>query len=162
MSAFGPFIREVPGRIGHNPALDAAVACLVRAHSVLVHKKHTTEIANPELYLRAVQTLQMCLEDPLQHASPNTLCASVLLGIVEVSISNSSSNQANRAEALAGPRAGNRYLAHVGGAGRLLELQGPSRCQDSFAKEILRFNRGGIVSNPLLCPYVKWRRNRVE
>jgi hypothetical protein len=48
-------------------------------------------------------------------------------------------------QALAGPRIGNRYLAHVGGAGRLMELLGPQQFQDSFAKEILRFSRGGIV-----------------
>jgi hypothetical protein len=50
-----------------------------------------------------------------------------------------------QSQALAGPRIGNRYLAHVGGAGRLMELQGPQQFQDSFAKDILRFNRGGIV-----------------
>jgi hypothetical protein len=49
-------------------------------------------------------------------------------------------------QALAGPRPGNRYLAHAGGAGRLMELQGPEKFQDSFAKELLRFSRGGIVS----------------
>ncbi|KAF2477722.1 uncharacterized protein BDR25DRAFT_275074 [Lindgomyces ingoldianus] len=130
MSAFGPFIREVPARIGHNVALDAAVACLVNAHSSMVHKKKATEIANPGLYLRAVQALQTCLESPKEGMSSNTLCASVLLGLVE---------------AMAGPRVGNRYLAHVGGAGRLMELQGPEQCQDRFAKEILRFNRGGII-----------------
>jgi hypothetical protein len=41
---------------------------------------------------------------------------------------------------------GNRYLVHVGGAGRLMELQGPNNYQDPFAKELLRFIRGGIVS----------------
>jgi hypothetical protein len=49
-------------------------------------------------------------------------------------------------KALAGPRLENSYLAHVGGAGRLLEIQGPQTCRDDFAKEILRFTRGGIVS----------------
>jgi hypothetical protein len=83
MSVFGPFIREVPGRIGQSPALDAAVACLVHAHSALVHQRHGSEIANPQLYIRAVQTLQTCLE---RHGrSANTLCACVLLGLVEVS-----------------------------------------------------------------------------
>jgi hypothetical protein len=28
-----------------------------------------------------------------------------------------------------------------------MELQGPDQYQDTFAKEILRFNRGGIVSS---------------
>ncbi|CAO2654374.1 Nn.00g111070.m01.CDS01 [Neocucurbitaria sp. VM-36] len=130
MSVFGPFIREVPARIGHNAALDAAVAVLVNAHTSLIHKKMSNEIVSPELYIRAIKTLQTSLEDPRQGLSTNTLCASVLLGLVE---------------ALAGPREGNRYLAHVGGAGRLMELQGPDKYQDPFAKEILRFNRGGII-----------------
>ncbi|KAF1963259.1 hypothetical protein CC80DRAFT_852 [Byssothecium circinans] len=130
MSAFGPFIRDVPSRLGHNTALDTAVACLISAHSTLVHQEDTKEIVDPGLYMRAVQTLQTKLEDPQQFLSSNTLCASVLLGIVE---------------ALAGPRSGNRYLAHVGGAGRLMEIQGPRNCEDQFAKEILRFNRGGLI-----------------
>ena len=45
---------------------------------------------------------------------------------------------------------GNRYLVHVGGAGRLMELQGPHNYQDPFAKELLRFIRGGIVSHFIL------------
>ncbi|KAF1848345.1 uncharacterized protein K460DRAFT_393443 [Cucurbitaria berberidis CBS 394.84] len=130
MSVFGRFIREVPARIGHNAALDAAVAVLANAHTSLIHKKMSNEIVSPELYIRAIKTLQSSLEDPQQGLSTNTLCASVLLGLVE---------------ALAGPRVGNRYLAHVGGAGRLMELQGPEKYRDPFAKEILRFNRGGII-----------------
>ena len=85
MSNFGSFIRGVPSRIGHNAALDAAVACLVNAHTSMIHNKCASEVANPVLYLRAVQTLQASLEDPLQGMSPTTLCASVLLGLVEVS-----------------------------------------------------------------------------
>jgi hypothetical protein len=84
MSVFGPFIREVPSRIGHNPALDAAAAVLVNAHTSLVHKKTSMEIVSPQLYLRAIKTLQTCLEDPQQGMSANTLCASVLLSLVEV------------------------------------------------------------------------------
>jgi hypothetical protein len=86
MSVFGPFIREVPSRLGHYPALDAAAAVLVNAHTSLVHNKTALEIVSPHLYLRAIKTLQSCLEDPLQGMSSNTLCASVLLSLVEVSI----------------------------------------------------------------------------
>jgi hypothetical protein len=85
MSVFGPFIQEVPARIGHNAALDAAVAVLVNVHSSLVYKKSADEIVSPELYIRAIKTLQSSLEDPQLGMSPNTLCASVLLGLVEVS-----------------------------------------------------------------------------
>lgn len=84
MSLFGTFISDIPARIGHNPALDAAVACLISAHSAMMHRKAAGEILNASLYLRAVQTLQCCLEDPKMGMSCNTLCASVLLGLVEV------------------------------------------------------------------------------
>jgi hypothetical protein len=85
MSVFGPFIQEVPSRIGHNAALDAAAAVLVNAHTSLVNKKSSTEIVSPHLYLRAIKILQTYLEDPQQGMSANTLCASVLLSLVEVS-----------------------------------------------------------------------------
>lgn len=84
LSVFGAFIQEVPARIGHNPALDAAVSVLVYAHTSLLHQKVANEIVNPNLYLRAIKTLQLNLEDPLQGLSTNTLCASVLLSLVEV------------------------------------------------------------------------------
>jgi hypothetical protein len=147
MSVFGPFIHEVPARIGHNAALDAAVAVLINVHTSLVYKKTANEIVSPELYIRAIKTLQTCLEDPRLGMSSDTLCASVLLGLVEVSILPSIVTQHTYfKQAFAGPRTGNRYLTHVGGAGRLMELQGPEQYHDFFTKEMLRFNRGGIVS----------------
>jgi hypothetical protein len=85
MSVFGPFIQEVPARIGHNPALDAAVAVLVNAHTSLMYNKTSNDIVSINLYLRAIKTLQSCLEDSQEGMSTNTLCASVLLGLVEVS-----------------------------------------------------------------------------
>lgn len=85
MATFGPFMFEIPRRIGHNAALDAAAACLVHAHSALVQRKPATEVAPPRLYLPAVQALQTSLENPREGMSSNTLCASVILGLVEVS-----------------------------------------------------------------------------
>jgi hypothetical protein len=150
MSVFGPFIQEVPARIGHNVALDAAVAVLVNVHTSLVCKKTANEIVSPELYIRAIKTLQTCLENPQLGMSANTLCASVLLGLVEVSVRLLVViKRSDIQQAFAGPRTGNRYLTHVGGAGRLMELQGPGQHHDNFRKEMLRFNRGGIVSESL-------------
>ena len=85
MSVFGPFIQEVPARIGHSPALDAAVAVLINAHTSLMYKKTSNDVVSINLYLRAIKTLQSCLEDSHEGMSTNTLCASVLLGLVEVS-----------------------------------------------------------------------------
>lgn len=84
MSVFGSFIQEVPARIGHSPALDAAVAVLINAHTSLTYKKTSDDVVSINLYLRAIKTLQNCLEDSQEGMSTNTLCASVLLGLVEV------------------------------------------------------------------------------
>ncbi|KAF2445817.1 hypothetical protein P171DRAFT_443417 [Karstenula rhodostoma CBS 690.94] len=130
ISDFGPFMYEVPRRVGHNAALDAAVACLLRTCSAMLSTKTLDDLQTPKYYLAAVQRLQRSLEDRVDGMSSNTLCAAVILSLVE---------------ALAGPRLDNSYLAHVGGAGRLLEIQGPETCRDDFAKEILRFTRGGII-----------------
>src|SRR5690242_1731722 len=84
MSLFGPFIQEVPSRIGHSPALDAAVAVLINTHKSLMYKQTSNNVVGINLYLRAIKTLQSCLEDSREGMSTNTLCASVLLGLVEV------------------------------------------------------------------------------
>lgn len=90
MSVFGHFIQEVPSRIGHSPALDAAVAVLINAHTSLMFKKSSNDVVSINLYLRAIKMLQCCLEDSREGMSTNTLCASVLLGLVEVSCNSRS------------------------------------------------------------------------
>ncbi|OAG03637.1 uncharacterized protein CC84DRAFT_1197332 [Paraphaeosphaeria sporulosa] len=148
ISDFGSFMHEVPCRIGRNAALDTAVACLLRTRSALLSKNTLDNLQTPKYYLAAVQRLQRSLEDPVEGMSSNTLCAAVILSLVE---------------ALAGPRLDNSYLAHIGGAGRLLEIQGPQTCRDGFAKEILRFTRGGIIvtsiykSEPSFLSMPGWR-----
>ncbi|KAI8939037.1 hypothetical protein NX059_004876 [Plenodomus lindquistii] len=137
MSVFGPFIHQVPARIGQNPALDAAVIVLLNVHASLAYREVAQAIVSPELYLRAIISLQTCLEHPQLGCSPNTLCASILLGLVE---------------AFAGPRIGNRYITHVGGAGRLIELHGPKKYSDPFMKDMLLFSRGGII---ITCMYAR-------
>lgn len=124
------FIRALPRRIGHSSALDSAITCLVHAHSSTQSFRNV--IDDPKLYLSAVQDLQVCLANGENIKSPNTLGAAVVLSIVEV---------------LAGPTLGNCYLAHIDGASRLLEIQGPEGCQDTFVKDILYFVRGSIVSS---------------
>ncbi|ORY01062.1 hypothetical protein BCR34DRAFT_101531 [Clohesyomyces aquaticus] len=130
MSSFGPFIGKVPERIGHSRVLEAAVECIVNAHSSMIRGRMATEIADPVLYGNAVSILAKSLDNQRERSSPDTLCATVLLSLVE---------------AMAGPRSGNNYLAHAGGAGKLIEAIGPKHCQDSFAKDLLLFNRGGII-----------------
>jgi len=76
---------EIPKRIGHNKALDAAVESLVHAHVALVNHRNAIENADSKAYLRAVQALQGTLGDRGMWRVSETLCAAVLLGLVEVS-----------------------------------------------------------------------------
>lgn len=86
LSAFGSFMYEVPRRIGHNAALDAAAACLMHTRSTAFHTRPLEDLESPRLYLAAVRKLQACLDDPTDGTSSNTLGAAVLLSLVEVSV----------------------------------------------------------------------------
>lgn len=151
LSRLGGFIREVPARVSHSVALDAAIDCLVQAHFSSSSQSDACELINPRLYLRAVQALHKSLEDPDQVLLPNTLCASVLLGVIEVSSTPLQFDIRKQVlmtslQAMAGPKEGTQYLTHIRGVRRLAELQGPTNhLRDEFLKSMLQFSRGGIV-----------------
>jgi hypothetical protein len=92
----GHFICSVPSRIGHNPALDAAVVCLLQAHSELIrdtpHSAFTPPTAEHPLpsleYMRALRILQEVIEHPVLGISSETVCATILMSYYEVSNSS--------------------------------------------------------------------------
>lgn len=84
LTSYGPYMKELPRRLGHSVALDAAVACLTDAHSKILRRAPVNTVINPYLYLAAVQGLQMALEDTMESASADTLCATALLAVAEV------------------------------------------------------------------------------
>lgn len=84
LTSYGPYMKELPKRLGHSVALDAAVACLTDAHSKILRRAPVNTVINPYLYLAAVQGLQMALEDSTESASADTLCATALLAVAEV------------------------------------------------------------------------------
>ena len=84
ISALGSFLCLLPPRIGHNVALDAAVSCLVHAHSAVLQSTSSFLEANIKYSLDAVQKLKSCLEDPEDGVSSNTLCAALTLSVIEV------------------------------------------------------------------------------
>lgn len=84
ISALGSFLCLVPPRIGHNAALDAAIFCLVQAHSAMLHSMSRALKVDPRYCLNAVQKLQLCLQYPEGAVSSNTLCAALVLSLLEV------------------------------------------------------------------------------
>ena len=81
---FGPFLEEVPRRLGTNEALDAASDALITAYTGFC----AGEVApSPEVlgkHSRALNSLRRCLDDPVKAHSSETLCAIMMLLIHQV------------------------------------------------------------------------------
>lgn len=80
---FGPFLREIPKRIGTNAALDAGLTALISAVSdiALGHRSPETVVR----YGHALKSLRSCLADDVVAQSSNTLCAIYLIWVTMVS-----------------------------------------------------------------------------
>lgn len=76
---FGPFLREVPRRLGANAALDAAVGTLISACADVAHGQRSYETV--ARYGRALKALRACLADEVVAQSSNTLCAIYVIWI---------------------------------------------------------------------------------
>lgn len=82
----GRYMAEIPCRLGHNPALDIAVECLLQSHTQLLESYQSCQTdtqPSPE-YMRAIQTLQDVIADPVLGTSAETLCATMLMAYYEV------------------------------------------------------------------------------
>ena len=81
---FGGFLLEVPRRLGVNEALDAAAEVLVYGHTryCMGYRSPNTEMLVK--HSRALNALRVCLDDPAQARTSETLCATMILSICEV------------------------------------------------------------------------------
>ncbi|KAL0258555.1 hypothetical protein SLS55_006052 [Diplodia seriata] len=129
---FGPFIGEVPRRLGSTTALNDATACLTTTHDAIIRKHSKTSI-NPQLYAKALKSLHAAIQDPVQVKSTSTLCATVLLAITEAYATGICGTNRN-------------FITHLGGAARILELRGPKEFQNpsSFERALLRAITVGV------------------
>lgn len=84
MAYYGPFLRDIPQRLGNSTVLDAAVRALSTAYPFL----HTGSYPPNVLFLygRSLRTLRECLNNPAEARSPNTLCAVYLIIICQVKL----------------------------------------------------------------------------
>lgn len=80
---FGPFLRELPKRIGTNAALDAGLTALMSAVSDLALGYRSPETVIQ--YGCALKALRKCLADEVVAQSSNTLCAIYLIWVTMVS-----------------------------------------------------------------------------
>ena len=81
---FGLFLEDVPRRLGSNLALDSASGTLVAAYS-----RFCTGHTGPDeiilvKYQRTISALRHCLAEPVKAHSSETLCAIMILLIIQV------------------------------------------------------------------------------
>ena len=84
MSVYGEFFKEIPRRLGTNTALDASVNALTTAFASVHSRQQSLEAI--ESYVQALKALRVCLNDPTEVGSANTMCAVYLIMICQVSV----------------------------------------------------------------------------
>jgi len=83
----GSFFDFIPSRMGFNSALDDAVTCLCSIYTRKLSTPYGYQRDVYEGYSKALGSLRGCLEDTGLRMESETLCASILLQMCEVSAS---------------------------------------------------------------------------
>lgn len=82
LSIYGDFLRDIPRRLGRNAALDSSVAALTTAFEAIHTRHQPAEVFTK--YARALNSLRLCLDDPVEAQTPETLCAIWIVVICQV------------------------------------------------------------------------------
>ncbi|KAF2718134.1 hypothetical protein K431DRAFT_333172 [Polychaeton citri CBS 116435] len=78
IGTYGPFLNDVPQRLGANEALDSAAKALVHAHCDLCLRRPVT-VDSLTKYTHAIQKIRTMPEDSVQAQAIETSCAVILL-----------------------------------------------------------------------------------
>lgn len=92
----GSFFDFIPARMGLNTALDDVVSCLCSIYSRKFRTPYGYQRDTYQSYIKALASVRGCLEDPTLRMESETLCASILLQMCEVSspsLSHSTSDE---------------------------------------------------------------------
>lgn len=81
----GAFYSAIPSRMGRNLALDAAVSCVCRIYLDIVRNGSQFSGSTFRQYAKSLNALRSCVEDPYIQSESETICASILLQLCEVS-----------------------------------------------------------------------------
>ncbi|KAJ5127227.1 hypothetical protein N7448_008006 [Penicillium atrosanguineum] len=96
---YGPFLKDLPRRLGHSAALDAATKALVSSYPYF----HGREVPHGVLihYGKSLRTLRETLNDPAKIQSPDTLCAIYLISICQGWLRKHEKQQVSHGQAIA-------------------------------------------------------------
>ena len=81
----GSFFEFIPARLGRNAALDDAVSGICAIYNGTPSTPYHRNKLLYQSYVKALSSLRVCLSDTSLWMEPETLCASTLLHMFEVS-----------------------------------------------------------------------------
>jgi hypothetical protein len=84
ITCYGDFLRHIPARLGRNEALDASADALATTFSTLHMPQGYQTIDALTKYGRAINSLRLCLDNPVKARMPETMCAVYLIMICQV------------------------------------------------------------------------------
>jgi hypothetical protein len=85
LKSHGNLFSFIPSRLGRNLALDDTISCLCGIYAdTLTNNPTTSEIAIRR-YAKSLNSLRTCLEEPQLRTESETICASIILQLCEVS-----------------------------------------------------------------------------
>ncbi|CAI7643341.1 unnamed protein product [Penicillium glandicola] len=84
VSYYGPFLRDIPRRLGNSTVLDSAVRALSTAYPFLHTGSYPPNVL--VLYGQSLRALRECLNNPVEARTPNTLCAVYLITICQLMV----------------------------------------------------------------------------
>lgn len=82
--AYGPFMVDIPKRLGHSIALDAATRALTLSLPPSPQTRRQPSVGTLHSYTVALEATRLALADPIQSRSTNTLCAVYFLLLCQV------------------------------------------------------------------------------
>lgn len=78
----GPFLEEIPKRLGTSEALEAATSAFTKAYQYHHNPCRTDEMLSS--YIRAIKALRITFNDPTKACTADSLCALYLIWICQV------------------------------------------------------------------------------
>jgi hypothetical protein len=85
LRSHGNYLAFIPSLLGRNPALDTVVSCLGAMYTHSLTKTLSSTQTAMRTYVRSLEALRLCLEDEQRRLESETICASILLQLCEVS-----------------------------------------------------------------------------
>jgi hypothetical protein len=85
LKSHGDFYGFIPSRLGRNLALDDTISCLCSIYVDTLTNNPTTSEITIRRYAKSLSSLRTCLEEPQLRTESETICASIVLQLCEVS-----------------------------------------------------------------------------